>query len=87
MVQVKIAIYYFGQLIMYLIFGRAILSWFIKDYNNPIMSLLVGLTEPILKPIRSLLSNFNLGGTMIDFSPLVAMLVIQLIVGLAFRVL
>jgi YggT family protein len=72
---------------MYLIFGRAVLSWFIRDYNNPIMRILMSLTEPILKPIRELLSRFNIGGNMIDFSPLVALLIVQLLMALVINVL
>ncbi|MBS7527399.1 YggT family protein [Fusibacter paucivorans] len=87
MIYVKVALFYFFQLIMYLIFGRAVLSWFIRDYNNPIMRILVSLTEPILKPIRELLSRFNIGGNMIDFSPLVALLIVQLLMALVINVL
>ncbi|MDK2867966.1 MAG: YggT family protein [Clostridiales bacterium] len=87
MIYVKVALFYFFQLIMYLIFGRAVLSWFIRDYNNPIMKILVSLTEPILKPIREMLSRFNIGGNMIDFSPLVALLIVQLLMALVINVL
>jgi YggT family protein len=87
MLQLKIAILWFLQVIMYLIFGRAMLSWFIRDMNNPIMKLLVGLTEPILRPIREALIKFNIGGNMIDFSPLVALLLIQLLSALVINIL
>ena len=62
-----------------MIFGRAMLSWLIRDQNNPIMSILVALTEPILTPIRNLLFRFKIGGNMVDFSPLAALLIIQLL--------
>jgi len=87
MLQVKIAILWFFQVIMYLIFGRAMLSWFIRDMSNPIMRLLVGLTEPILRPIRDALVKFNIGGNMIDFSPLVALLLIQLLSAFVINIL
>ena len=87
MLQIKIAILWFFQVIMYIIFGRAMLSWFIRDMNNPIMRLFVSLTEPILKPIREALIKFNIGGNMIDFSPLVALLLIQLLSALVINIL
>jgi len=87
MLQVKIAILWFFQVIMYLIFGRAMLSWFIRDMSNPIMRLLVGLTEPILRPIRDALVKFNIGCNMIDFSPLVALLLIQLLSAFVINIL
>jgi YggT family protein len=79
MLQVRIALFYFLQVVMYLIFARAMLSWFIRDGRNPIMRFLVSLTEPILSPIRTLLFKLKIGGNMVDFSPLVALLLIQLL--------
>ncbi len=76
---IKVTLFYFLQIISYMIFGRAMLSWLIRDQNNPIMSILVALTEPILTPIRNLLFKFKIGGNMVDFSPLAALLIIQLL--------
>lgn len=76
---IKVTLFYFLQIISYMIFGRAMLSWLIRDQNNPIMSILVALTEPILTPIRNLLFRFKIGGNMVDFSPLAALLIIQLL--------
>ncbi|MBM7560514.1 YggT family protein [Fusibacter tunisiensis] len=79
MLELRITIYYFLQVIMYLIFARALLSWFIRNPQNPIMSILLALTEPILSPIRALLFKLKIGGNMIDFSPLAALLLVQLL--------
>lgn len=76
---IKVTLFYFLQIISYMIFGRAMLSWLIRDQNNPIMSILIALTEPILTPIRKLLFRFKIGGNMVDFSPLAALLIIQLL--------
>ena len=76
---IKVTLFYFLQIISYMIFGRAMLSWLIRDQNNPIMSILIALTEPILTPIRNLLFRFKIGGNMVDFSPLAALLIIQLL--------
>lgn len=56
-------------------------------YNNPIGKLIYNLTEPILGPCRRMLDKSPLGGgMMLDFSPVIAlilmMLVKQLLIGL-----
>ncbi|MCD4712333.1 MAG: YggT family protein [Clostridiales bacterium] len=79
MLELRVTIYYFLQVVMYLVFARAMLSWFVRDPKNPLMRLLLTLTEPILGPIRSLLIKLKIGGNMIDFSPLVALLLIQML--------
>ncbi len=79
MLELRVTIYYFLQVVMYLVFARAMLSWFVRDPKNPLMKLLLTLTEPILGPIRSLLIKLKIGGNMIDFSPLVALLLIQML--------
>ncbi len=50
----------------------ALLSWVSPDPYNPIVRLLYGVTEPVLRPIRRRLGI--LGG--IDLSPIVALLII-----------
>lgn len=60
------------QLLSYAIIGRALLSWFDPHGNNPLSRILIEITEPILGPIRRLMP----GGMMIDFSPMIAILII-----------
>jgi YggT family protein len=55
------------------IIGRALLSWFDPGGRNAISRVLGDITDPILAPIRRLMPQ----GMMIDFSPLIAILVIQ----------
>ncbi len=57
---------------MYLIIGRAIISWVNPDPYNPIVSFLNRVTEPVLDRVRSKLPN--LGG--LDLSPMVVILII-----------
>lgn len=57
---------------MYLIIGRAIISWVNPDPYNPIVNFLYRVTEPVLDRVRSKLPN--LGG--LDLSPMVVILVI-----------
>jgi len=58
-----------------LIFFRAILSWFPIDPRNPLVTLLYELTEPILAPLRNVIPRIG----MIDITPLVAIILIQII--------
>jgi YggT family protein len=60
------------SLYMWIIVGRAVISWVNPDPYNPIVRFLTSATEPILYPIRRRLPM--LGG--IDFSPIIAILVI-----------
>ena len=81
------AIHYFGNLLIFLIFVRAILSWFPQPRSNgPLRQLYFGLlrlahvlTDPILSPIRSLIQRSPLGGPgmVLDFSPIIAFFLIN----------
>jgi YggT family protein len=64
----------FVRVLLYLsilaIFARAMASWFVRDWSNPIMRFLIDVTEPILAPLRRLVPS-PMG---VDFSPMVAIL-------------
>lgn len=60
-------------LYMWIIIGRAVISWVNPDPYNPIVRFLTSVTEPVLYPIRRRLP-ISLGG--IDFSPIIVILVI-----------
>ncbi|NLM07888.1 MAG: YggT family protein [Clostridiales Family XIII bacterium] len=70
----------FFQVIVYLILGRAIMSWFIRpgDRLYPLYMSVIRITEPILAPFRNL-SNRIMGHSAIDFSPVLAILAIYII--------
>lgn len=59
---------------MWIIIGRAIISWVNADPYNPIVRFLYEATEPLLGRIRRVLP-ISLGG--IDFSPLILIMVIM----------
>ena len=81
------AIYQFGNLLIILIFVRAILSWFPEPRNDGLLRQLYygalrlahTLTDPITGPIRSLIQRSPLGGPgmMLDFSPIIAFFLIN----------
>lgn len=59
-----------------ILFLRVMLSWFRLDpYSNAFARLLYALTEPVLEPIRAILPPAG----MIDFSPLVAFLILAVL--------
>ena len=61
-------------LFIVLVLARVVISLVNADSYHPIVPLVVQLTEPVLKPVRRLLPN--IAG--LDFSPMVALLVIML---------
>ena len=63
------------NIVVFAIVGRAILSWFVRDPSHPVMRLLIDITEPILGPIRRALPKC----WVIDLSPLIAILVVQVL--------
>jgi YggT family protein len=62
------------NIFIFAIFAQALLSWFNPNHYNPSFSLLTHLTEPALNLCRRIIPD--LGG--LDFSPLVALLLLQL---------
>ena len=60
----------------WIIIAAALISWVSPDPYNPFVQFLRRATEPVLRPIRRLLSPYQAG---LDFSPLVAILIIQFV--------
>ncbi|EKD39521.1 MAG: hypothetical protein ACD_75C00379G0004 [uncultured bacterium] len=59
---------------MWIIIGRAVISWVSADPRNPVVRFLYEATEPVLSRIRRFLP-MSLGG--IDFSPMILILAIM----------
>jgi|SRR3990167_3062182 len=60
------------KLIYFLIAIRILLSWFPVDPYNDVIRTLYAITDPILEPLRRL--PLNVG--MIDFSPMIAFILL-----------
>jgi YggT family protein len=58
---------------MWIIIIRALISWVNPDPYNPIVQMLTKMTEPVLRPIRKIVSPYRTG---VDFAPLIAILII-----------
>ncbi len=54
---------------------RVILSWFSSNPTNRLAIILIQITEPILGPLRRIIPRAG----MLDFSPMVAIIILQLI--------
>ncbi len=83
------AINTFFQILVYLILGRAILSWFVRNpYSGlyKVYSAIIQITDPILSPCRNLLTRFGMGGT-IDFSPILAIIGLSVINSIIINIL
>ena len=69
----------FVEILFYILQGailvRALLSWFNPSPANPIVGFIVDITEPILAPLRRVVPRIG----MIDITPVVALLLLQLI--------
>ena len=58
---------------MWIIIGRALISWVNPDPYNPLITFLYRATEPVLAPIRRWIPLRGMG---IDISPIIVILVI-----------
>lgn len=57
------------------IIARSIVSWFDPTGKTPIQRILIDLTEPIVGPIRRVVPSMG----MIDISPFIALILIQVV--------
>jgi YggT family protein len=74
------------RLLEFLIFARAILSWFPDARNSRISEFLYAATEPIIQPFRSLLDRIPAMRMMpIDFSVLLAFIVLEILETLLYN--
>jgi len=65
-----------SQLFSLLILARILMSWVQVDRDNVVVKLIFDLTEPILAPLRRILPSAG----MFDFSPMVAILLVEFLV-------
>ncbi len=79
-------------LYVWIVIGRALVSWLHPDPYNPIVRFLYSATEPVLRPVRRWIPVHLLGG--IDLSPVAVLLgiyfvrifLVQSLVQLALRI-
>ena len=57
------------------IFARVLMSWISPTGNDPVSPILYDITEPVLKPIRSVVPALG----MFDLTPMIALVVLNVI--------
>ena len=62
-------------ILQFAIIIRALMSWFNPSPDNPIVRLVIEITEPVLGPLRRIIPRIG----MIDISPIVAILLMNVI--------
>jgi YggT family protein len=75
---------YVVELYVVLLFARALLSWFPSEPGTTMYSVvrvLDRLTEPLLRPIRRALPPLRAGGMAIDLSIIVAIIGLEVLLG------
>ncbi len=69
-----------AEIIILMLFARAIMSWFVHGMNSSIYKIyevLCNLTEPIVAPFRNF--TIRLGGGYLDLSLILAFIVISML--------
>lgn len=84
MYTIKIALSLLLRIIDSLILIRVLLSFFPTLQSSKISYFIYQMTEPILAPCRAILDRLGLGMGMIDFSPILAFLLLNLMQNLIF---
>ena len=77
-------IFYLLEAFIIVLFARVILSWFPINPGTPLATVMRGLyavTEPVLAPIRRVLPPMRMGGMGLDLSPLIVLIVLQVVAG------
>ena len=75
---IEFLLYFVSTLFFILQFAiiiRALMSWFNPSPENPIVRLVMEITEPVLAPLRRIVPRIG----MIDITPIVAILLMNVI--------
>ena len=71
------------EIYIWILIISALLSWFPTTSSQGGLAttkhVLMRLTEPVLRPLRQIIPRPNIGGVGVDFSVLVAVIVLQII--------
>ncbi len=68
-------LYILFNLYSFVILARVLMSWVQVDPYSPLARTIISLTEPVLAPIRNLMPQ-TAG---LDFSPIIAMILVQIV--------
>ena len=77
--NVAMAVHYFARLLNFFILIRVVFSWIrINPYSAP-GQFIISVTEPILGPIRTMIHQVFKYNGMLDFSPIIGIILINMI--------
>ncbi|WP_291635719.1 YggT family protein [Clostridium sp.] len=74
------------KVLEYAIFGEVILSWVYANRSNQYTELLHKITGPLLAPGRKIQERY-FPNTMVDFSPIIALVMLMILKSVVFRIL
>ncbi|MDZ4216850.1 MAG: YggT family protein [Candidatus Gracilibacteria bacterium] len=74
-----IGVYWFLRALSFLIVARIIISWVAPHSTHPVVIFVLRTTEQVISPIRSRLPRGEGMVAMVDWAPLVALILIDLI--------
>lgn len=81
---IKISLGLLFRIIDSLILVRVLLTFFPTLQSSRISYFIYQMTEPILAPCRAILDKLGLGMGMIDFSPILAFIILNLLQNLIY---
>lgn len=70
-----------------IIIVECLLSWIVRDDRNEILNTLKVITDPILEPLKILQDKLLPRNIGIDFSPLIALLLLQILARIIYIIL
>jgi len=80
-VTLSVAIEILSEVITWAIIIRALVSWFPVSQTNFLVRMLDAVTEPVVSPVRNLMSRLIRTPMMVDFSPIIAMILVDVVAG------
>ena len=84
MTTIGIALYYLFDILSWIIVIKSFMTW-LPNGGGRLYDILSAITEPIESPIRSIMYKYISGP--VDFSPMIAILLLMLLKNLALRIL
>lgn len=84
MYTIKLALGILLRIIDSLILVRVLLSFFPTLQYSKVSNFIYQMTEPIMAPCRAILDKLGLGMGMIDFSPILAFILLSIMQSLVF---
>lgn len=86
MYTIKLALSILIKIIDSLVMVRVLLSFFPNMQSSNVSYFIYQMTEPILAPCRAILDRVGLNMGMIDFSPILAFLILNIIENLVYAI-